>query len=345
MIASSPQPVRHANDGVSRPAHLGARDHGGNLDDAITRFGGEVDNWIDLSTGINRRPYPVPEIPPHSWRRLPTQSDVSRLTAAAARAYDTQAAILPLAGAQAAIQLVPRLARTGQAAILAPTYNEHSASLEHHGWRVREVTSVDQIAGADLAVVVNPNNPDGRAHRPEALLDIARTVGLLVVDESFTDATPELSLAARADMPGLVVLRSFGKFYGLAGLRLGFAIGAQETISRLASDAGPWQVSGPAIAIGCAALADVAWRHQTAARLADDVRRLDSLAQRAGWSDACGTHLFRLYTTVDAAATQDQLARHHIWTRRFPWSPVRLRLGLPGCEEEWSRLATALASA
>jgi cobalamin biosynthesis protein CobC len=319
------------------------RDHGGNLDWATRRFGGGSEDWIDLSTGINRCPYPVPVLSPASWTALPTRSAMAALNAAAANAYGTAAAITPVAGAQMAIQMIPRLTAPGTARVLGPTYNEHAAALQSAGWQVEEVTTLAQLAGAELAVVVNPNNPDGRQHTPEALLQLHDMVGRLIVDESFADPMPELSLAGQAGPRGLFLLRSFGKFYGLAGLRLGFVIGHPEEIATVADMAGPWPVSGSAIEIGRKALADRAWAAATSARLASEAKPLDQLAEGAGWHVVGGTPLFRLYETGDADAAQTRLAKSRIWSRRFPYSEGWLRLGLPGDSAEWDRLSRALA--
>ncbi len=321
------------------------RDHGGNLDHAVAIYGGPVDEWIDLSTGINRVPYPIPRLPAAAWSQLPTWQDIDALIASAQGAYGTDASVLPVAGAQAAIQLVPRLVAPDRAAVLAPTYNEHAAALRACGWNVDEVETVDELRGTCIAVVVNPNNPDGRAHQPEELMALADHVDWLVVDESFADATPKHSLAPLAGRAGLIVLRSFGKFYGLAGVRLGFVLGNANDLARLDELAGPWAVSGPAIAIGQAALNDRAWAGQTTARLMTDVERLDAMASAAGWDVVGGTSLFRFYQTHDASQAQTALARHRIWSRIFPWSATSVRLGLPGCEREWQRLADALADA
>lgn len=321
------------------------RDHGGNIDAAMARFGGSAEDWIDLSTGINRVPYPLPPIPAPAWTMLPTRAAMERLIAAARRAYRTEAAILAVAGAQAAIQMIPRLSPPGHARVLGPTYNEHAGALRAAGWAVDEVSAPDALAGADLAVVVNPNNPDGRVLLPEALGAIARRVGRLVVDESFADATPEVSMAGGALAPGTLVLRSFGKFYGLAGLRLGFVLGSAPDIAQLADMGGPWPVGGAAIEVGAAALADRAWAHLTRARLSVEARQLDELAARAGWRSIGGTTLFRLYDTANASVAQERLARARIWSRVFPYSGTRLRLGLPGGEEEWDRLSAALTRA
>ena len=320
------------------------RDHGGNLDAARHRFGGAAEDWIDLSTGINPVAYPVPALPPRAFTALPTRSDMARLRAAAAECYGTRAHVTPLAGAQAAIQAVPHLVPKGVARVLVPTYNEHAAALRAGGWRVEEATTPDALAGADCAVVVTPNNPDGARHDPARLIALARQVGLLVVDESFADPVPEVSLAPTLHkVPGnILVLRSFGKFYGLAGLRLGFVLSSGDMAARLNDMAGPWPVSGPAIEVACAALADTAWQAETTARLTRDSARLDALAARAGWSLVGGTPLFRTYATPDARAAQDHLAQHHIWSRIFPYSRTWLRLGLAGAPGDWDRLAAAL---
>ncbi|MGY4331648.1 histidinol-phosphate/aromatic aminotransferase/cobyric acid decarboxylase-like protein [Bradyrhizobium sp. LB7.2] len=175
------------------------------------------------------------------------------------------------------------------------------------------------------------------------MLELLPRVGRLAIDESFADMDPQLSLAPEADRPGLLILRSFGKFYGLAGLRLGFALGNESDIARLASMSGPWPVSGAAIAIGCRALRDDAWAEATSARLARDCVRLDAMVQSQGWTLVGGTPLFRLYETPDALAAQERLARRRIWSRVFAREPTWLRLGLPGSESEWTRLAEALA--
>jgi cobalamin biosynthetic protein CobC len=319
-------------------------DHGGNLDLAIKRFGGRVEEWIDLSTGINRQPYPVGELQPRSWTALPSRSDIDALHGAARNAYGTAAPVLAVAGAQAAILSLPRLAPPGHARILAPTYNEYAPTLSAAGWQVEEVGDLDALAGADLAVAVNPNNPDGRLHDPAALLRLAGRVNRLVVDESFADAMPEVSVASQAGGSRLLVLRSFGKFYGLAGLRLGFVLGCEADIAALSALAGPWPVSGVAIEIGRRALLDHAWADATKVRLARDALRLDDLAKRAGWSLVGGTPLFRLYEAGDAAAAHERLACGKIWSRIFSGKPGWLRLGLPGDETEWKRLAAALSA-
>jgi cobalamin biosynthesis protein CobC len=316
------------------------REHGGDIDVARARFGGT--DWIDLSTGINRVPYPLPPLPREAWTALPTRAAMTGLLAAASAAYGSDAPMLAVAGAQAAIQMIPRLAAPGRARILAPTFNEHAAALRATGWDVAEVATLSELERADLAVVVNPNNPDGRSHAPETLEALSHQVGRLVVDECFADTRPELSLVQRADQERLLVLRSFGKFYGLAGVRLGFVIGCERDIAALSEMAGPWPISGAAIVIGQAALTDRAWAEATMKRLRCEVVRMDDLARSAGWKPLGGTELFRLYDTPDATLAQNRLASQQIWSRIFSFSAHYLRLGLPGNPAEWSRLAAAL---
>jgi cobalamin biosynthesis protein CobC len=317
-------------------------EHGGNLDQAMQRFGGSSQEWIDLSTGINRQAYPVGEVPQECWNALPPRSAIESLNHAARQAYGTSASILAIGGAQAAIGLLPYLVARGSVRILAPTYNEYAIVFAAAGWDVSVVSDLEALAGADLAVVGNPNNPDGKHYDPTRLLSLRSRVGRLVVDESFADAVPDLSLAPKAGQPGLLVLRSFGKFYGLAGLRLGFVIGCAADIAALSTMVGPWPVSGAAITIGQRALADRDWAAMTSTRLACEGVRLDAEVTALGWTLVGGTALFRLYETGEARAAQEKLARAQIWSRIFAGNPGWLRLGLPGNEVEWERLARAL---
>lgn len=316
-----------------------ARDHGGNLTEARARYGGEPAEWLDLSTGINPEPYPVAGLAPADWALLPGAEAMARLldAARAAWAVPVGAAIVAAPGASALIRLLPRLGTPGEVAIPAPTYNEHAAAFAAEGWRV----AARPGRATRAAVIVNPNNPDGRRWETHEVMTLAEALPRLIVDESFMDATPERSLLPHAGAEGLVILRSFGKFYGLAGARLGFAIAGPETAARLADLMGPWAVSGPALALGAAALADRDWQAATRTRIARDVRRLLALGQGAGWRPVGEAGLFATFETPDAAAAQAGLARARIWSRIFPYSAHWLRLGLPPAGG-WARLAAAL---
>jgi cobalamin biosynthetic protein CobC len=237
----------------------------------------------------------------------------------------------------------------GRAVVLGPTYAEHARAAALYGHVVSEATDVGELGGADLAIVVNPNNPDGRIVTKEALLACAGALrqrnGLLLVDEAFMDVGPiDTSLAGETERGNVVVLRSFGKFFGLAGLRLGVALAAPALVTRLRERLGPWAVSGPALAIGTAALADAAWIAATRASLAAAARRLDRLLYEEQLDVAGGTSLFRLVRTPAAPRLFDQLGRAGILVRRFVNEPTWLRFGLPGGEPQWQRLRAALAS-
>ncbi len=308
------------------------RDHGGGLDDAIKRYGGTRDGWIDLSTGINPHPYQVSDLIASDWTQLPDHGAFERLSEAARRFWSVPdaAAILPAPGASAVIARLPALAAPGRVQITTPTYNEHAAAFSAQGWQVHA------DAPAEARVIVHPNNPDGRLWQ-----EFDANAPLTVIDESFCDVTPEASLIHLASRPGIIVLKSFGKFWGLAGLRLGFAIGQPDTIARLNDLTGPWAVSGPALRIGTRALQDEAWAAQTRTRLAQEAARLDTMLTSKGAKLVGGTSLFRLYNVDDAHVWQDRLAQAHIWSRIFPYSKTYLRLGLPP-SDGWSRLDAAL---
>ena len=309
------------------------RDHGGGLDGAVARYGGARGDWLDLSTGINPVPYPVPALDADAWTALPDEGALDALTGAACAFWRVPAGaeVLAAPGASALIARLPALALPGEVEIPGPTYNEHWAAFRAAGW---------QAGTGGARVVVHPNNPDGRLWHEAGL---GRDRPLTVIDESFCDVTPGDSLVHLAVRPGVVVLKSFGKFWGLAGLRLGFAIARPETVARLSEMIGPWAVSGPALTIGTRALRDADWALATRVRLARDADRLDRLVTGAGAEGVGGTTLFRLYDVDDAAVWQDRLARHHIWSRVFPYSDRWLRLGLPGVEDDWSRLEEVFA--
>ncbi|MDA7964828.1 threonine-phosphate decarboxylase CobD [Ruegeria sp.] len=309
-----------------------ARDHGGGLDAAMAEFGGDRADWLDLSTGINPLPYPVENLRPSDWTELPDHGAFKALTAAAHQFWQVPegAAILPAPGASAIIARIPALAATGRVQITMPTYNEHAAAFRAQGWQVQS------DGPADARVIVHPNNPDGRLWQASDA-----DAPLTIIDESFCDVTPDASLIHLAGQPGVIVLKSFGKFWGLAGLRLGFAIGQPELIARLNDLTGPWAVSGPALRIGARALQDQDWAEATRARLAQNATRLDGLVTAAGAALVGGTDLFRLYQVDNAAQWQDRLARAHVWSRIFPYSDSFLRLGLPPADG-WPRLEAAL---
>jgi cobalamin biosynthesis protein CobC len=303
---------------------------------------------IDLSTGINPHPYPLPPLTPDLFTRLPEPEALERLAATAARGYGASADQVVVApGTQSLLAPVLALAAPSRAAILGPTYAEHARVAALVGHRVEEVRAFEALTGADLAIVVNPNNPDGRITSRLALLALAevkrRRGGLVVVDEAFAEVGPPgLSVAPEVGRGDLVVLRSFGKFYGLAGLRLGFALAAAPLAARLRATFGPWPIAGPALAAGEAALADAGWAKAMREVLAQEAARLDLLLTDTGLEVVGGTSLFRLVRAAAAPGLADHLGRAGIVVRRFAEAPTSLRFGLPGNRAAWERLAAAL---
>lgn len=317
--------------------------HGGDLSAVRRRFPDAPLPWLDLSTGINPVPYPVPQLPADAWARLPTREQNDALIAAAAHRYGVRdpATIVGAPGTQALIQTIPRLVPRSRVAVVGPTYEEHEVCWRRQGHEVRIVANLDEVGDAEVVVLVNPDNPTGRLVPVEKLSPAPK---LLVVDEAFIDLSPsEASLAGRLP-PRTIVLRSFGKTYGLAGLRLGFAIASPDVAASLRAELGPWAVSGPALEIGRMALADDAWLQATSRRLAADRHQLDEILRDAGFTIVGGTSLFCLAEHPETVAMIDRLGRGGLHVRRFPDWPSRLRFGLPRDAGAFDRLSSALNS-
>lgn len=329
-------------------------EHGGRVDEAERLYPSAETPWIDLSTGINPHAYPVPSVPAEAYRRLPLGRDIAQLTEAAAAAYGRPAgtALLPVPGSEIAIRLLPLLqggrARVG---IVGRTYSSHAAAWQEAGAEVRPLSALPDPAARDLDVVVlvNPNNPGGEAVTRPDLLAFAEQWGhagrKLIVDEAFADVRPELSLLAAPGLPdGMVVLRSLGKFFGLAGLRVGFVAVNELAAAVWRRRLGDWPVSGPACTIAAAALSDAGWIAAMRVRLAADRRRLEAVLSAGGLAPCGGTDLFVLVEAPADLDLVDRFARSGILIRGFPHTPSRFRFGLPGDEAAWHRLETACAS-
>ena len=320
-------------------------EHGGRLAAARLLFPGAPEPFLDLSTGINPVPYHLPRFPADAFTRLPEPEALWELQSIAAAAYGAASPEMVAAapGTQILISLLPHLLPWRDVAVLGPTYAEHALSWRAAGARVTETEDAGELARHEVAVLCNPNNPDGRRHDRAALAALAARVRLLVVDESFADFDgPERNAAPLLPRPDLLVLRSFGKSYGLAGLRLGFALAEPALAGRLRAMMGPWAVSGPALAVGIPALRDRNWLIEASRRCAVDALRLDMLLARAGFRILGGTSLFRLASHAAAPDWFGRLGRAGILVRGFRDRPDRLRFGLPGDEAGWTRLEAVL---
>ena len=316
------------------------RDHGGGIDAACARYGGARSDWLDLSTGINPVPYPIGDVPKADWTALPDSGALGELIAAARRFWSVPetAQIVAAPGASAIIARMPDLCGTGPAWIPGPTYNEHAAAFAARGG----AQAIAKDPDAPVHVYVHPNNPDGRL-TPESAIGERK---LTIIDESFCDTSPNESHIASTAKPGVIVLKSFGKFWGLAGLRLGFAIGHPDTLTptdgpSLSDLLGPWAVAGPAMTIGTRALSDTAWAEATRTSLDRAAARLDDLVTNRGATLVGGTPLFRLYEVDNVQDWHVRLCHGRVLSRIFPYSARWIRLGLPD-PDRWDQLMDAL---
>ncbi len=318
--------------------------HGGNLTAAVAEFGIPLETWIDLSTGINPVCYPQTQVSEQALRMLPTPGDIEKLLVAARTFYrvSKEQQIIAAPGTQSVLQNLPLLYPDRKIAILSPTYSEHHHTWEQAGNEVKAVSTFDELSNADIAVVVNPNNPDGKTYLPEDLLSLAQKVDLLIIDEAFCDDSPYLSIVPHLSDPNILVLRSLGKFFGLAGIRLGFVIGAGEITDSLTERLGPWAVSGPAIEIGARALSDQIWISEMQKSLNTQSARLNERLRSHNHTIIGGTELFTLIETDRAMEIYHSFGQAGILVRRFDDQPNWLRIGLPGAESEWQRVEKVL---
>lgn len=342
--------------------------HGGDIAAAERQFGRPAEGWLDLSTGINPAPYPVGEFSPSLWHSLPGRAQYDAALAALRGYLDLadDRAVIAAPGTQALIQWLPCLRAPSRVAVWAPSYAEHAHCWQQGGHDVREIVAVPPAGGSDadialamladairagevdVAVLVNPNNPDGHVHDPCQLEELrgllAARGGWLIVDEAFADAVPDVSLARAGQTEGLLLLRSFGKFFGLAGVRLGFALGDGELVGRLSRALGPWAVSGPALALAARAYADRDWIAATRAQLGVEHGRLTELLAGHGFVPVGQVPLFTLLRTPAAMEIHEFFARRGILLRLFADaapSQHALRIGLPDADG-FARFAAAL---
>ena len=318
--------------------------HGGRILAAARKYGIAENDWLDLSTGLNPNGWSVPDVPARVWQSLPEDND--GLEQAACEYYGCDYC-LPVAGSQAAIQLLPMLRTTSKVGIISPTYAEHEYNWKKAGHDVIQITESDadrQIAELDVLVVINPNNPTGKIIPGNTLLNwyqhLSTKGGWLIVDEAFMDVTPGNSLLASGINPGLIVLRSIGKFFGLAGIRCGFIISDYELLQRLANKLGPWSLTGPTRYIAKRLLADRKWQASTSKALIKSSKRLSDLLKEYNLSPSGGTALFQWVIHPMAKEIYEICAKQGILIRYY--DDHSIRFGLPGNEEQWQRLRNTL---
>lgn len=302
---------------------------------AAARFPSAPKPWLDLSTGISPWAYPVDEIDLTDWQNLPSNDDLTELEMAAANAFGgvSPDQIVAVPGTDFAIRLLAQLLPAERTGIAGPTYSAYKSA-----WPDAKTLSFAKARGADLLVCANPNNPDGRVI-PRAQLQRLRN--LRIIDEAFADAVPAQSLLPHRN--GAIVLRSFGKFYGLAGVRLGFVIADRPFAKQLRERLGDWPISGPALTIATKAYRDTEWQNAQRARLNIASDWLITLLTDAGLASVGGTPLFQLARHAGASALFTHLAETGILTRPFADQSDWLRFGIPGADTNFERLAAALS--
>ena len=320
------------------------KEHGGDLDRAVMEFGGKKSEWIDLSTGINPNFYPVDSIENIDIHTLPSKDDIKNLKDVAKKFYHTNGFLNVLSGAQAAINLLPYLFPSGDVSIIEPTYNEYKQTFLNTNWKVNIVHNLKKMEGSTIAIICNPNNPDGKIFYQDDLIKLSKKVDLLVIDESFMDLYPSLSMSniINKNTKNIIILKSFGKFFGLAGVRLGFIISGKDISEKIENLIGPWQVSNPAIIAGIQALKDDVWIKNNIQKLKKYAYKLDILANQLNWRLVGGTYLYRLYETDSSIETQKKLAQKKIWSRIFSYSNNWIRLGIPS-EKKFLEVSSKLS--
>jgi cobalamin biosynthetic protein CobC len=319
-------------------------EHGGNLRHAAIQYGIPLGDWLDLSTGINPNGWPVPPIPAECWQRLPEDDDG---LVDAARAYYLAPHCLPVAGSQAALLALPALRTRCRVGMIAPSYAEHAHAWQRAGHELVILDANDiRTDDIDVLLLVHPNNPTGATYTRSQLLawhaQLAQRGGWLIIDEAYIDADSRDSLAADTHLDGLIVLRSLGKFFGLAGARVGFVLAAPDFLQILQNTLGPWTLAHPARWLARQALQDSAWQASARCQLQTDNQRLSTLLQQRGLLPQGGTHLFQWLIHPHAAELQRHLAQCGILTRLFT-EPASLRIGLPATEADWEKLGLVLA--
>ena len=312
--------------------------HGGDLDIALAKYGGHLKDWLDLSTGINRISYPWKLKNDISLQNLPRKKTIENLSLAASKTLkmDKGTLTLSVGGAQSAIQFLPLLFRGNNSVkILSPTYNEYENCFRNFGFNIEKVYNFSDLKEAQIAIVVNPNNPTGKWYTEQELETLSKKVEYLIIDQSFHSISSRKTQKLKKN---IIRINSFGKFFGLAGIRLGFVSGPFEIIKSLEKLVGPWQVSNFALDIGLQALTDSKWIFTAEKTLMQSSQNLKDLFVPVNWKLIGDTFLFHTYSTENAKKIEEQFAMEQIWIRTFDYSDKWVRIGIPGKEEEWERI-------
>ncbi len=349
--------------------------HGGCRIQAEKKYS-PAQSMLDLSTGINPNGWPVPIVPAEIYNRLPESDD--GLMEAAQSYYQTKN-ILPVSGSQEAIQLLPvifhqykMLPEKSRVGIISPCYAEHEFQWKKNNFSIIHLLTEnidDTIESLNVLLIINPNNPTGELIAQEKLKkwhsQLKKNNGYLIIDEAFMDSTPENSLIKKNQPDNLIVLRSIGKFFGLAGVRCGFVIAPTKILSQMAYHQGPWSVSGPTRWLVKKALMDKQWIEDNKLILKNESMRLKKclkyyFSKVDPQSLISGSVLFQTVYINNAYDLFERLAKEGVLIRLLDkacscsscstlhetiYQPNKgIRIGLPANEIQWQKLEAALES-
>jgi len=320
-------------------------DHGGKLFNASQKFSIPVNEWLDLSTGINSESWPIGKIPASLFCRLPEEDD-SLLPAA--QSYYGVTNCLPIAGSQTAIQHLPHMRPSCNVAVISPGYEEHAFCWHYAGHKVYLISSEEIesiLSNIDVLVIINPNNPTTERFSENQLChwydQLHKKKGWLIVDEAFMDITPDASVLKLSSNPGFIVLRSLGKFFGLAGIRVGFIFSDPAFLTKFSKGIGPWSISNPSRYIAIQALQDRAWQSKARNKLNKNAWKLFQLLNQANLSPHGRSDYFHWVVNKNSEEIFTHLAHQGILVRLFK-EPLSLRFGLPSNKLEFERLENSL---
>ena len=325
--------------------------HGGDLSDAV-RVNRKIKKWIDLSTGINPNAYNDFNIDKTVYSHLPSGNQLAELMSIARGYYNLNQEIKICAyqGAQGVINILPNIVNKNihdTIQILTPTYTEHYRVWNDHGFKIRLVTNIENELDPSIPfVLVNPNNPDGKLFQPKYLEElwerIRKAGGFLILDESFMDGTPDMSFRFDNCRDNVIVIRSFGKFFGLPGLRLGFVYGDNHYINKVSSLVGPWPISSSSLLIARKAMLDTVWISATITDLKMKSTALSNFLHDQKLKTVGDCYFFKTIELDNASQMHKALANHGIWTRIFNYNQKWLRMGLTKNKFEFEYLANTI---
>ena len=342
-----------------KPSVLKHPQHGGQLNVYAQHYGISQALWLDLSTGINPGGYFKSDVPDNVLRDLPHDDD--GLQQAASDYYGSDA-LLMVPGSSWAIQNLPQVLlkhRPSINKVLLPQlgYSEHQQAWLASGVMAEFYSgtpSAAQLKTCDVCVLINPNNPSTHLLSKDTVLNIAQQLqqhsAWLIVDEAFLDTRPCNSVTGENE-ENTIVLRSLGKFFGLAGLRVGSVIACDSILTHLNSLLPPWALSHPARFIAKHALQDTVWIQQTRLRLQQQANKLAELCEQVlggQGGDAWRILQTDFFVTVLCESKKMTLECHHqlceqgIYTRLLDHQ-CGIRIGLPSDRsQDWQRLEQGL---